>query len=338
MQLGGLFSSQEASKANLIYAPSCSSDAWLGSAAAAPPTGLAFRGHDVVTAIFGDLVRFGMGRHDGTRVLFGGCGSGALGAMLSLDRIGALLSTLIVPSSNLRRFGALLDGGLTVEEAPLQPGGAPSLSQQAQAVFALANAQASVAPACRAAFPAPADQWRCLTGAAALEFVRGDLLLHAPQYSSLQLAPDAGAPVPDKTPEQLAYAEAFRNATRAAADAGLIGPARDGTAALLPACFMGCAALGDAFSSVATNGVTLEQALVNWWMPVHSNNDDGDGPEASAAAAQELPRGGGLRAEAGTGASAGAAKPPRPHDPPTRQYVVDDCTGFNCGRDCPSVY
>ena len=346
-------------RANLVFVRYCTSDAWAGEAAAAPPTGFAFRGRDVLAAVVGDLVHRGLGRFPGTRVLLGGCGTGALGALLNADRVSELLQTLIVPSSNLRRFGALLDSPLAVEELPMPGVASQSLMAQAQGVLALTGASAGSSAACRAAHPQPADAWRCLFASYALPFVRSDLFLHAFQYDSAQLAADTGAGVPNRTPEQRAYAEAFRNATRAIAFGDVIKPAASGSAAMLPACFAHCNTLGDGFGSLATDGFTLEQAVSSWFYGQgHSENDD-EHPAAAAAAAvpgvsnateavaalrslrgsSSKPGGGGGGGgdasggrKPGGGGGSGSGKPPPP--PSVPQFVVDNCAGFNCGDHC----
>ena len=125
-----------------------------------------------------------------------------------------------------------------------------------------------------------------------MPFVRADFFLHAYQYDLFQLSSDTKVPVPDKTPQQLAYCESFRNLTRASFSKDVVvqnGPGKN--AALLPACYKHCNTEGSTFSTLATNGVTLEAAVAAWFF------------------------------------SEGAAQ----------QYVQEDCQGFNCGTDCPSV-
>ena len=65
------------------------------------------------------------------------------------------------------------------------------------------------------------------------------------------------------TPPQLAYAEMFRNATRAAASTDIVPSAS--ITALLPGCFKHCNTEGPEFATLTTNGVTLEAALLSWF-------------------------------------------------------------------------
>jgi hypothetical protein len=61
----------------------CSSDLWSGDVGASAATfGYEFRGSRIVAAVMQDLMqRHGLGSKDGTRLLFGGCSAGAIGAM-----------------------------------------------------------------------------------------------------------------------------------------------------------------------------------------------------------------------------------------------------------------
>jgi len=276
--------------ASFVYAPYCSSDGWAGSAAAAPPTGFAFRGHNIVTAIFSDLAaRQGLGAAAGTRVLYGGCSAGARGALFNLDRVAFDLLPSLVPAGNLARVGGLLDSAFWMALTPLDAK-AVSFEEQSKDVVALANATSADASACVKAYPG--ELWKCVFGQYAVPFLRADFFLHAFQYDMFQLSGDTGVPVPDKTPAQLQFCEEFRNATRASFAADVVqqdGPGRN--AGLMPACYKHCNTEGSTFGTLLTNGVSLETAVSAWFF------------------------------------GEGAAK----------QFVVEDCAGFNCGTDCPSV-
>ena len=296
---GSLLASADAafSGASFAYLPYCSSDGWAGSRASAPPTNFEFRGRDIVTAAFTELVNArGLGSTPGTRVLYGGCSAGARGALFNLDRVAtALLPALVQPPSNLARVGGLLDSAFWVDIAPLAPSATP-FADQARDVVALANASSADQAACTAAYPDPADSWKCIFGQYAVPFIKSDFFLHAYQYDLFQLSSDTKVPVPDKTPQQRAYCETFRNATRADFAADVVKPNGPGkNAGLLPACYKHCNTEGSTFSTLATTGVTLQDAVAAWW----------------------------------GAAGAGAAAVP--------QYIVEDCAGFNCGTDCPKV-
>ena len=251
---------------SVVYAPYCSSDGWAGSAAAAPPTNFAFRGHDIVAAIFADLAAsHGLGSVANTRVLYGGCSAGARGALFNLDRVAfEVLPSLVSGSGSFARIGGLLDSAFWVDLTPLDTAKDPSFSQQSKDVLALANASSSDENACAKAYPG--ELWRCIFGQYAVPFLRADFFLHSYQYDLFQLQGDTGDQVPDKTGEERAYCETFRNATRSSFASDVVskdGPGKNG--GLLPACFKHCNTEGSTFGTIATNGVTLEQAIASWF-------------------------------------------------------------------------
>jgi hypothetical protein len=299
-EMGGIFASSDPrlGDANLVYARYCTSDAWGGNIGASNvPFGFHFRGHQVVSAIFSDLVATrGLGAEAGTAVLYSGCSAGARGVLFNADRVGALLQTL-VPSGHVSRFGALLDSAFWLDLAPFNASAIP-FSTQVQEVYALANGSASVSPDCAAAFSA-AEQWKCLMGEYAVPFLTSRYLLHSFLYDRFQLSWDFnipfGGPAPDKTPQQIAYSEGFRNLTEVKATADTIAPARSGTAALLPGCYLHCNTEGSGFGTLATLGVTLEQAVLSWFfgdasVPAYVSETCAGfncGPDCPAAAVQE---------------------------------------------------
>lgn len=267
--VGGIFASKDPrlADANFVYAKYCTSDAWAGNIASDHvPFRFHFRGHQVVTALFTDLVQSrGLGAKPGTALLYSGCSAGARGVLFNADRVADLVMSL-VPPGYLAHFGALVDSAFWVDIAPFNASVVPFASQT-QLVYTLANASASVSPACSASFPVH-EQWKCLFGEFALAHVQSRYLLYAFLYDQFQLTADFGLPFnqpPDKTPAQLLYNEAFRNLTLAFASRDTIGPARPGTAALLPACFMHCNTQGERFETMETEGVTLQRATLSWF-------------------------------------------------------------------------
>lgn len=112
--------------ANLVHIGYCSSDSWVGNsnpadnplnatANAAGSLGWYFKGSRILEATMAVLVQsFGLGSNPGTRLLFGGCSSGARGAMYTLDSVAAM-----VPAGVQVR--GLLDSPLWVYKNPLEP-------------------------------------------------------------------------------------------------------------------------------------------------------------------------------------------------------------------------
>jgi len=261
----GIFESQDSrlAKMNLIYVPYCSSDGWAGSTMDNNnECSFYFNGHDIVTAVIEEAVTaHGLGSNPGTRVMYGGCSAGARGALFNIDRVDALLNNLVT-SGNIIKFGGLLDSCLWVDIPQLNSSTQESFQNQTKAVVALANASASIPADCAAKFP---DLWQCLFGEYRLPFVKSDYFLHSFQYDLFQLQGDTGVQVPDATPEQLAYDETFRAMTLLTANEDTINPDIPGTAALLPACFKHCNTQSSTFSTLKTNGVSLEMAVSSWF-------------------------------------------------------------------------
>jgi hypothetical protein len=307
----GIFNSSYPGLANINvgFAPYCSSDGWSGNIGASNvPFNFNFRGAEIVTAIFKDLAsKHGMGSTTGTRIMYGGCSAGARGALFNLDRIATLVnSNALFPRANLAAFGGLLDSAFWVDIPPPNTSIVP-LYDQVKDVFVMANSSGTLSQKCLSSF-APDDQWTCMMGQYAVPFLQTPYLLHAYQYDEFQLSTDFGLPfgaVPDKTPAQLAFDEAFRNETRTYALVDTITPARKGTAALLPACYKHCNTEGSTFSTLATQGVTLEMSTAAWFIGL--NNGQGVSEQVKGQV---------------------AAVP---------QFLMEDCTGFNCGTDCPQV-
>lgn len=243
----------------------CTSDGWIGGNDA-PFSSLPFRlhGRAYIDAAFSTLASdFGFGSVPDTQLLFSGCSAGARGALFNTYRVGVLARALA--GAHLSKFGAFYDSAFWVDLIPLVTS-ETSFATQVQDAYALFNVSDGVLePACLAAYAdAP---WKCMFGEYAIATVSDSFFVHAYQYDLFQLGvdEDLGGKAPTTAP-QLAYAEKFRNATRAAAARDVISPARAGTSALLPACFKHCNTGSSTFYTSKTNGVSLEDMVVAWFM------------------------------------------------------------------------
>jgi hypothetical protein len=268
--LGGVFDSDQSRNAlagaNLAYVPYCTSDAYAGDAAAsddtfgwcgaraarvchpqpltrvAPrlPCRRAFRGSHVVPAVLSALAsQHGMGSTGGPeRALLGGCGTGGLGAMLSLD-----YASEWVPS-NVMMHG-LLDAALLLDLAPVTAGAAMPLPEQAGALYRMVNASGRAWPECEDTYGGVgADAWgawRCIYGVYRLPFVRVSYLMAQPQYEATQLRADEGGAAPPYAPASraAAYAQKFGQAMRQQLATYPRGD-QQGSAVFAPACYAGC--------------------------------------------------------------------------------------------------
>lgn len=122
--------------ANLVHVGYCSSDGWVGDSGpaenalnatlnAAGTYGWWFKGQRIVQATMAALVsNFGLGSLPNTRLLFGGCSSGARGAMYTLD----YLSSMVPAGVQVR---GLLDSPMWVLVNPMLPSVVP-LDEQAR--------------------------------------------------------------------------------------------------------------------------------------------------------------------------------------------------------------
>lgn len=116
MSLGGIFSDDKNNllgKANKVYAPSCTGDAWQGGEGGlyneVGKWGYRFRGQPTWFSLMKDLtVKHGLGQHPGGEyVVFGGISSGARGAMTLLDRINNAVEIVIPPKKPIKVLGFL---------------------------------------------------------------------------------------------------------------------------------------------------------------------------------------------------------------------------------------
>jgi cysteine-rich repeat protein len=107
----------EVPNANIIYAPYCSSDAWLGDNDSPWGDGMQFRGDRIVKALITEAVRLGMGSLvslHGHTLLFGGTDTGGAGAMVHCDLIGKMIE-----DASVQVFGN--EGGATILEPSINP-------------------------------------------------------------------------------------------------------------------------------------------------------------------------------------------------------------------------
>ena len=195
----------------------------------------------MVPAVLAALAsQHGMGSTGGPeRALLGGCGTGGLGAMLSLDYASDWLP------SNVMLHG-LLDAALLLDLAPVTAGAAMPLPEQAGALYRLANASGRAWPECEDTYggAGAADAWgawRCIYGVYRLPFVRVSYLMAQPQYEATQLRADEGGAAPPYPPASraAAYAQKFGQVMRQQLATYPRGD-QQGSAVFAPACYAGC--------------------------------------------------------------------------------------------------
>jgi hypothetical protein len=260
--LGGIFETNPEKTpfagAHKIYVPYCSSDAWVGDTESG---GLQFRGQAIVRAVLRALAQqFALGRQPGDRLLFGGCSAGARGAAFTLDYVADML--LAVGAQGVQLQG-LLDSPLWIDVAPMAT--APlSLQCQAQAALGFLNATARLGESCVVAYPNPAEHWKCLFGQYRVPTLRTPYALNAAQYDTFQLEYALGGSMPPRYPDQIVYADAFGDATRAVVE-GLPAAGQAGSGVFSAACFHHCVTLSASFWGIQSEGVTFSEAVRYWF-------------------------------------------------------------------------
>ena len=254
--VGGVFSTTAGNpflNYNKVYLGYCSSDAWMGDAAASSATfGYAFRGQRIIAATMADLqARHGMAA--GADVVFGGCSAGARGAMINLDYIQALAP----PGSTVR---GLIDSGLWVDVEPIDTSQV-SLQDQTQMISTFIEPGSVIPATC--AMEYVGEEWKCLFGVYRLPFVETPYLINAAQFDSFAMVYDEAGNVP-ATQGQVALADTFQQAVVSALQIAV----QKGQAVFSATCLVHCLTadtqLYTGSESITADGQDIEQALTQW--------------------------------------------------------------------------
>jgi hypothetical protein len=179
---GGIFATDGSSPwgtANRVYVKYCSSDLWSGDVGASAATfGYEFRGSRIVAAVMQDLMqRHGLGSKQGTRLLFGGCSAGAIGAMNNLEAVASAMP------GNVQTWG-FLDGAALLD---IQPQGWKWTPELEPLQSLMANMSAFTVPQ----FPAycatlfPGEEWKCWLGQYRMPLIKSvPFFINAPQFGA----------------------------------------------------------------------------------------------------------------------------------------------------------
>jgi hypothetical protein len=261
MAQGGIFDDKSSmsgfADANLVYVKYCSSDLWSGDVPASQATwSFAFRGARIVSAVITSLVADkGMGAAPGTRLLFGGCSAGAIGAMNNLD---AVTRALAVSAPSVQVQG-LLDAAALVDIAPAGWPWSPDLIPLQQLIAALvAGIMPTFDPSCAALYTG-ADAWKCLFGQYRMPLLSTPFFMNGPQFDDFEIMYDTDNMAPS-TPEQLAFVNSFQPAVLA-----LIDSLPPGTGVFSPTCLAHCLSGQTTYDAFTIGGQSMEQAVMNWW-------------------------------------------------------------------------
>ena len=254
---GGIFATDGSSPwgtANRVYVKYCSSDLWSGDVPASAATfGFEFRGSRIVAAVMQDLMqRHGLGSKQGTRLLFGGCSAGAIGAMNNLEAVAEAMP------GNVQTWG-FLDGAALLD---IQPKGWKWTPELEPLQSLMANMSAFTNPQ----FPAycatlfPGEEWKCWIGQYRMPLIRSvPYFINAPQFDMFELMYDTDNYRPT-SPGQLDFAEEFQTGTLA-----LIASLPHGSGVFSPTCLVHCLSGQTTFVDLVSDDTTLGASLSAWY-------------------------------------------------------------------------
>jgi len=247
---------------NIAYVRTCSNDAFMGDTQPQPGSGRQagrswhFRGRRIIEATFLHLREsVGMGTQIGDRVVYGGCSSGARGAMVSLDYVATKMA-------GLAQVVGLLDSAIWLPIRP-QAHTLVSFGEQTREFLPLANASVFLDEDCVRGFP-PRDRYKCLEGAFRLPFLRAPFFLIHSQYDLFGISMNVFGrflPSAKLDEEQQHYAEYYRSQVVRYLPTPVMG---SGTTVFSPACYSHCTLTAPAAYTIRADGVQLVDALSHW--------------------------------------------------------------------------
>jgi hypothetical protein len=301
---GGLLSDDSAISplhdATKVYLAYCTSDAHMGDRGTVSSSQYQFHGQRTVEAALAVMVsELGLGSEPGQTLIFGGGSAGSRGAMVTLDFVQGILTSM---SGDGYTHSALLLGFLDspyyIDAAPLS--GVPFVGFAAECRDVYAQAATSArAPADCLAARSSSEAWQCIMGQYRMPFLHVPFMIVASSADSYQLGRNLGGWSGGMTSADLAYAAQFQAATRNGLAALAADPATPaGSVIFSQACADHSVSLTGKFATVAAAGVTMKDAFENF---LRVN-------EAAAAG--------------GGGGGGGVTS------------YVDGCSGFACGSGC----
>mmetsp|Transcript_22388 Transcript_22388/g.46388 ORF Transcript_22388/g.46388 Transcript_22388/m.46388 type:complete len:399 (+) Transcript_22388:40-1236(+) len=263
LKMRGIFDLERSSLAgfNTAYVVSCSSDAFLGDTSPSLyTTGLRthYRGKRIVDAVFADLTRrTGLGERADDLVVFGGCSSGARGALIHLDRVAASLA-------GRARVVGLLDSPLWVPLKPYGPSVTP-FEEQVKEAAVFYTAPELFSEECLHLHPGD-QRWKCIFPAYRLPLVRTPYVLSHSQYDKFAINWNVHSswwlPKSKVNKSLQAWAEGYRHKV-----IDYIQPilsANSSSAVFSSACYFHCTTMFNLVFWVRVGGFTLLELLDRW--------------------------------------------------------------------------
>ena len=240
--------------ANMVFIKYCSSDSWFGDAAASSETfGFAFRGSRIVSATIAAMQKYnGLGSSGAPeRLLFGGCSAGGRGVLVNLDAVAA------IAPANVQVQG-LLDAAAWVDVQPIIPN-MLTLQDMTQDLYGFTSPP--IPADCAAAYPG--NEWQCLWPSYRLPFVQTNYFLNAAQFDAFQIMYDTNnldSTYCCNTPAEQQWVEQFQVETLSLIQAM---PADDPVYSSV--CLVHCLSCNADFWLFTVNGVSLAQAMSQWY-------------------------------------------------------------------------
>jgi hypothetical protein len=263
--LDGIFnlSRSPLADAHTAYVRMCSNDAYMADVSASQRSSDSemgnfghFRGQRIIEAVFMDLRRrTDLGAQPGDLVVYGGCSSGARGAMVSMDSV----ATKMVGKATVL---GLLDSPLWV---PLSPLHSYLVSHEKQTQLVLQNYKATkfISEECRRRYPD--DLWKCLFGAYRLPLLKTPFFLSHSQYDAFGISSSVqrvfSSNPADLSAKGLEYAEKYRKAVLQYLPAPRRG---SGNAVFSSAAYQHCTMTDRKVFDTLADGLTLPQLLERW--------------------------------------------------------------------------
>jgi len=248
---------------HVAYVRTCSNDAFMGDRGPQPASGQIpgnswhFRGRQIIDAVFADLrMRKGLGTQVGDRVVYGGCSSGARGALVSLDYVATHLA-------GLAQVVGLLDSALWIPIRP-QAKSMVSFGRQTRDFLNFANASVFLNKECLKKYFMEQERYKCLEAAFRLPFIKAPFFLIQSQYDLFGISMNVFGrfwPSAHLDKGQKHYAEFYRKEVVEYLPTPVLG---SGSTVFSPACYSHCSISSKSLYEVRADGVRLVDALTHW--------------------------------------------------------------------------
>mmetsp|Transcript_107808 Transcript_107808/g.300555 ORF Transcript_107808/g.300555 Transcript_107808/m.300555 type:complete len:405 (+) Transcript_107808:188-1402(+) len=271
-KMQGLFDAEKsplAENTNFAYVRACSNDAFLGDVSPkenkTPGVRLHFRGKRIMEGVFTDLRRrFGMGDEDSDLVVYGGCSSGARGALSTIDHVVA------AKLAGRARVVGLFDSALWVPISTYGPT-VEAFETQTRKAMDLYISPDLIDKRCARQYPGE-QRWKCCFPAYMLPFVRTPYFISHSQYDKFAINWNLhrGFWLPENKLNQSVriYAERYRQQVVSfiPPDPGAVG-----SVVYSSACYYHCTTTFNFVFWVRVNGRTLTEALERWLEEPHAH-------------------------------------------------------------------